>query len=302
MKQDPYKVSVVIPALNEEQTIAGIVSRILTVNPDYEVVVVDDGSNDKTATNAAAAGAMVIRHAYNLGNGASVTSGSLHASGDVVVMIDADGQHPPENIPELVSYLDEYDMAVGARTTQSKTSKFRNLGNYVLNHLGSWIAQHQIDDLTSGFRAIKKEVLLEYIHLFPARYSYPTTITMALILGRHFVKYVPISNIQARKHGSSGISPMSDFFRFINIMMRILIMFSPQRFFFPLALVTFLVGIAIGIYQIKEQGGVFGSSVLLSVSGIIFFCFGLVSEQLAILRRQKNETTPLRKQVTHADK
>lgn len=288
------KVSVIVPALNEGATIADVVRRILAVDPSYEVIVIDDGSADDTARAAKAAGARVIRHPYNLGNGASITSGSLAARGEVVVMIDADGQHPPEEIPTLLAHIGEFDMVVAARTERSKTSKFRNFGNLMLNAIGRWISDFPIQDLTSGFRAIKRAHLLEYVHLFPARYSYPTTITMAMIQGRHFVKYVPMDSIQRRHHGSSNIKPFRDFIRFINIMMRLLILFSPQRFFLPLSGFSAASGIVMGLYQLIVHGGLFGSSQLMLLSAVYFFCFGLLAEQLATLRRQKNEMLPRR--------
>lgn len=295
MTQERIAVSVIIPAFNEGSTIAAVVQRILAVDPAYEVIVVDDGSSDSTAAAAHSAGALVIRHPYNLGNGASVTSASLAASGDVVVMIDADGQHPPEAIPRLLEDIGEFDMVVGARTKNSRTSRFRDFGNYFLNSIGRWVSGHPIVDLTSGFRAIKRGHLLEYLHLFPARYSYPTTITMAMIQGRHFVKYVPIDSIQKREHGKSNIKPVRDFVRFVNIMMRLLILFSPQKFFLPLSGFTAAAGIGLGVFQLVRYGGLFGSSQLLLLSAVYFFCFGLLAEQLAALRRQQKEVRPERK-------
>jgi glycosyltransferase involved in cell wall biosynthesis len=283
------RVTVVIPALNEEATIGAIVGRILAVDPGYEVIVVDDGSADATAIAAEKAGARVIQHPYNLGNGASISSGSLQALGEVVVMIDADGQHPPEEIPALLSYIGEYDMVVAARTRHSDTSRFRDFGNLMLNAIARWISHHPIQDLTSGFRAIKREHLLEYVHLFPARYSYPTTITMAMIQGRHFVKYLAVDGIQKRRHGNSNIQPLRDFMRFLSIMMRLLILFSPQKFFLPLSGLTCGVGLIMASYQMVIHGGIFGSSQLMLLSAVYFFCFGLLAEQLVALRRQKNE-------------
>lgn len=295
MKPAPTSVSVVIPALNESMTIAAVVRQVLNVDPSYEVIVVDDGSSDDTAAVAHAAGARVVRHPYNLGNGASVSSGSLVASGDVVVMIDADGQHPPESIPTLLAHIGEFDMVVGARTKNSQTSKFRNFGNFFLNRIGCWVSGHPIVDLTSGFRAIKRSHLLEYLHLFPARYSYPTTITMAMIQGRHFVKYVPLDLIRKREHGKSNIKPVRDFIRFVNIMFRLLILFSPQKFFLPLSFAAAISGFGLGVFQLLKFGGIFGSSQLLLLSAVYFFCFGLLAEQLSTLRRQQKEIRPERK-------
>ena len=279
----------VIPAFNEGPTIASIIERILAIDPTFEIIVVDDGSTDETSARAASAGAQVIRHPYNLGNGASVRAASLAARGDIIVMLDADGQHPPEAIPALLAPIGEYDMTVGARIAGSNTSRIRRFGNYLLNGIGSWISGRPIDDLTSGFRAIKRRHLLEYIHLFPSRFSYPTTITMAMLQGNHFVKFIPVPGIQRREFGASSIRPISDFIRFLNIMARLVIVFSPQRFFIPLSLTCLGVGLAIAFYQIVRLGAVLGSSVLLLVSGMLFFCFGLIAEQIAALRRERTD-------------
>ncbi len=288
MSSQSNSVSVVIPALNEGATIGDIVRRIIAVDARYEVIVVDDGSEDNTAAEAAAAGARVVRHTYNLGNGASIVTGSRHATGDVVVMIDADGQHPPEYIPILTASIGEYDMVVGARTPQSKTSRRRKFGNFMLNAIARWISGHPIVDLTSGFRAIKREYLLEYTHLFPARYSYPTTITMAMIQGRHFVKYVLVDSIQRRHHGKSNIKPVRDFIRFVNIMMRLLVVFSPQKFFLPLSICSLLIGFLLATHQIISYGAIYGSSQLMLLSAVYFFCFGLLAEQIAAMRRGRS--------------
>ena len=283
------KVTVVIPAFDEEETIGDVVARIRRVGPDFEILVVDDGSTDRTAERARESGATVIRNPYNLGNGASVKMACLRAKGDVIVMLDGDGQHPPEAIPDLLADIGPYDMCIGARTRMSQTSRIRDLGNFALNHIGSWISGTKVVDLTSGFRAIKRDPLLEYIHLFPTRYSYPTTITMAMLQGNHFVKYVPIDAIQKRQAGTSHIRPVHDFLRFVRIMLRLLILFSPRRFFLPLALIAFLAGIGMGVYQITRSGALQASSLLLMLSAVSFFCFGILAEQIAELRRQKNE-------------
>lgn len=282
-------VSVVIPAFNEGETISDIVQRVLKSCPKAEVIVVDDGSADDTAKFAEQAGAKVLRHPYNIGNGASVKQGCLNATGDIVVLMDGDGQHQPEDIPTLLAAMDDYDMCVAARTKNSKTSKFRNFGNLMLNRIATMITGMKVMDLTSGFRAVKRDCLLECVHLFPKRYSYPTTITMALAQGNHFIKYEPMDSICKREHGQSNIRPFSDFIRFINIMMRMVILFSPQKFFLPLSLASTFLGISLGLYQLWHSGGVFGASLLLILSGVSFFCFGLLAEQLSALRRQAGE-------------
>jgi glycosyltransferase involved in cell wall biosynthesis len=282
-------ISVIIPAFNEAATIGDIVQRIKRIDPNYEVIVIDDGSQDDTSGIARQAGARVIRNPYNLGNGASVKIGCLAARSDIIVMIDGDGQHPPEAIPELISHIGEYDMAVASRVPGSNTSRIRRFGNFLLNGIGTWVSGRKIVDLTSGFRAIKRGHLLEYIHLFPTRYSYPTTITIAMIQGNHFVKFLLVPEIQRRLYGHSHVRPFQDFLRFLNIMARLVIVFSPQRFFLPLSAVTALAGLIMGIYQVVRIGGVLGSSLLLLISSLLFFCFGLIAEQIASLRRERRE-------------
>jgi len=282
------RVSVIIPAFNEEKTIGQVVADIRAHLPNIrEILVIDDASSDNTAQSAAAAGATVIRNPYNLGNGASVKRGCLIARGDILVMLDADGQHPASDIPRLLEHIGPYDLCIGARTRKSTTSWVRNAGNAVLNSIASWIAESHVVDLTSGFRAMKKSVVLQYIHLFPRRYSYPTTTTMAFLLGSHFVRYVPADAVTRRKHGKSNIRPIHDFFRFVNIMLRLLILFRPQKFFLPLSATVFVGGMAWAAYQFWKTGGLQGTSILLIMSSLIFFSFGLVAEQIAELRRDR---------------
>ncbi|MBI5055304.1 MAG: glycosyltransferase family 2 protein [Nitrospirae bacterium] len=283
------KVSIVIPAYNEASVIGDVVRKIKAVDPSYEVIVVDDGSQDGTSSIAQDAGARIIRHPYNIGNGASIKDGARCASGDVVVFIDGDGQHPPDEIPRLLEWIGEYDMVVGARTKKSRTSKFRNIGNSMLISVAQWITGRKIDDLTSGFRAIKREHLLEYLHLFPARYSYPTTITIAMFHGGHFVKYVPIDLITQRENGKSNIKPFRDFFKFIAIIFRIIMLFSPQRLFVPLGGLLFLLGVLVSGFQLWLTGGIQAAGTTLLLSSIYIACFGLLADQVVLLRRQKKE-------------
>ncbi len=282
-------VTIAIPAYNEADVIADVIRRILAVDDSLEVIVVDDGSTDETAKQAESAGAKVIRHPYNIGNGAAIKSASRKASGDVVVFMDGDGQHPPEEIPRLLEHIGEYDMVVGARTSQSVTSPFRNLGNKMLVAVAQWITGMKIDDLTSGFRAIRRERLLEHLHLFPNRYSYPTTITIAMMQSGHFVKYVPVDLIKERAAGESHIRPVRDFMKFVAIMFRVIMLFSPQRIFVPLGGMLFLAGLGVSLAQLWYTGGVRAAGVVIILSSIFIACFGLLADQVAMLRREKNE-------------
>jgi len=285
----PGKVSVVLPAYEEAESIGDIVRKIRSLNAEFEIIVVDDGSKDDTGKVAKEAGAdIVLRNTYNLGNGASVKRGCLASAGEMIVMLDADGQHPPELIPDLLSHIGDYDMCVAARTRRSSTSKFRNFGNQMLNYIASWIIGKKIEDLTSGFRAVRRAPLMQCIHLFPQRYSYPTTITMALFQGNYFVKYMSADSITKRETGTSNISPFWDFIRFINIMFRIIILFSPQRFFLPLSGVVFAAAMALAVYQTVFFGGLQSGSLLLFMTSIFVFCFGLLAEQISQVRKEQS--------------
>ncbi|WP_052473410.1 glycosyltransferase family 2 protein [Paramagnetospirillum magnetotacticum] len=284
-----WRVSVVMPAYNEAATIGDVIRRTLDTGVVAEVVVVDDGSTDGTAQAAEAAGARAVRNPYNIGNGASVRRGSLAATGDVVVMMDADGQHPPEAIPSLLARLGEYDMVVAARTRNSDTSKLRNFGNRMLIMVAEWISGRRIADLTSGFRAIKRDHLLEHLHLFPNRYSYPTTITLAMMMGGRFVAYEPVDAISRRVHGNSNISPVRDFLRFIAIMVRMVMLFSPQRLFVPMGGMLFLLSAVASTLQYIYTGGIHSAGLALFLSSVYIACFGLLADQVALLRRKRHD-------------
>jgi glycosyltransferase involved in cell wall biosynthesis len=279
-------VSVILPSFNEEATLPGIIARIRALSPDWEIVVVDDGSKDRTAEVADKAGAVVVRHPYNLGNGMAVKSGARAASRDILVYMDADGQHLPEDIPKLLRHMDRYDMVVGARTNNCDVSRFRTVGNRMLIRLAEILSGHDIPDLTSGFRAIKRDVFMEFIHLLPNKYSYPTTITMSLLKVGHFVHFEPLDTIGRRQAGTSSIRPFQDGLRFINIMLRIVMLFSPQKIFVPISAFFFFGGVFWGIYSVLSKDKLIQTPVLFITVGLGLFLFGLLADQIASIRRE----------------
>ncbi len=285
--ENGFRVTVVIPAFNESETIGIVLDGIRVLNDPriLEVIVVDDGSTDNTGEIARAGGAQVISHPYNLGNGASVASGIRSAKGEFIVFLDGDGQHPPEEIPRLLSFCNDYDMAVAARAVGSRLSWVRSFGNRFLCSVAEFLSEHRIDDLTSGFRVVRKACLLEFIHLFPQRYSYPTTITMAMLTSGYFVKYVATKNVVKRKHGRSQIRPFRDGLRFISIILRIIVLFNPLKVFLPFALLLFAFGILNGAYGVAVHQNIQDGTLLLLVSGCFFFMFGLLADQVASVRR-----------------
>lgn len=287
MLPEHLTVSVIIPAHNEEAEIGNIVRGVLSVCPEVEVIVINDGSTDGTAQAAEGAGARVISHPYNLGNGAAIKTGIRASQRDIILMLDADGQHPPENIPRLLDKLDLYKMAVGARTSKSRVSRFRGVGNFIMRYFAMYLTDAYIADLTSGFRALYREIALEFIHLLPNKYSYPTTLTMSFIKEGYPVAWVNMDEIGRRKSGKSGVKPFQDGLRFISIMIRITMLFSPQRVFFPIGSVILTFGMVLSIRTIQKSI-LEPSAAMIVTIGIFVILFGLIAEQLAVIRREIN--------------
>jgi glycosyltransferase involved in cell wall biosynthesis len=282
------KISIIIPAFNEAQAIGSIVSRILELYPEFEVLVVDDGSTDDTGVIARDAGAHVYSHHYNIGNGAAIKSGIRYASGEILVFMDGDLQHNPEDIGELLQYLPDYDMVVGARSSRGQASLGRAVGNKTYNLLASYVAKFQVSDLTSGFRAVKSNIARSFLYLLPNTYSYPTTLTLGVLRSGRSVKYIPIK-IHSRKMGKSNISIFKDGVRFFMIISRICTLYSPMRIFLPVSFMLFLLGFINYIYTFISQGRFTNMSALLFVASIIIFMMSLVSEQICQMRFDKSE-------------
>ena len=279
---DPSSVSIIIPAFNESESIAEVVAVLRDAAPWREIIVVDDGSTDSTGNIAAAAGAIVVRHAYNLGNGAAVKNGIRRAAGEYVLIVDADGQHPPEDALRLVARLGEYDMVIGARSNETQATHARRAGNGALNGLASYLTGREIPDLTSGFRGARAAGLREYLHLLPNGFSTPTTTTLAFLKGGYSVAFEPIHARQ--RSGQSKIRLARDGAKFLMIIFKMITLFSPLRIFLPISLVSFLVGAAYAVWTIATQQHVTNSSVLLILFAVVVFLVGLVSEQISALR------------------
>jgi glycosyltransferase involved in cell wall biosynthesis len=281
---DPTTVSVVIPAFEEDGAIGAVVQSLQALADWREVLVVDDGSGDRTAEVAAAAGARVIKHPYNKGNGASVKSGIRQAAGEYILIMDGDGQHSAADALRLVSFLGEYDLVVGARAGEGQASAARHLGNRMLNWLASYLTGRPIPDLTSGLRAARTSGLREFLHLFPNGFSTPTTSTMSFIKAGYSVKFEPIS--VAQRTGQSKIKFAYDGARFFLILLKVVTVFSPLRIFVPIAATAFSLGAAYAVWTAVTQHHITNSSVLLILLAVVIFLVGLVSEQISTLRAE----------------
>lgn len=278
----PSSVSVIVPAYNEEHAIADLVAELRASDPWHEIIVVDDGSRDATAERAAQAGARVVRHPYNKGNGAAVKTGIRNATGEYILIVDGDGQHKPEDARRLVSKLGQYDLVIGARSSGTQATHARRFGNSALNWLAGYLTDRTIPDLTSGFRGARREYLREFIHLLPNGFSTPTTTTLAFIKAGYNVTFEPIEARQ--REGQSKIKLARDGTKFLMIILRIVTIFSPLRIFLPISAASFLIGTGYALWTIVTQSHIANSSVLLIIFAVIVFLVGLISEQISALR------------------
>jgi glycosyltransferase involved in cell wall biosynthesis len=282
----PFSVSIVIPAFNEGRTIGRVVRAAREHCPGAEIIVVDDHSRDDTAEQAAAAGASVIRRPYNIGNGAGVKTGIRAATGDVILIIDGDGQHDAADIPRLLAHIGPYDMVIGERSRTSQQNTLRWLGNSALNRMGSYLVGMEMRDLTSGFRAMRRQTIHEFLHLLPNQFSWPTTSALAFAKAGYHVRFEPIA-MQKRAAGQSTQKLMRNGVKFVLIILRIATLFSPLRVFFPIFLL--LEALALLAYGWSVARGdawlhLPPSTVMFFLGGIVIFLFGLISEQIASLR------------------
>jgi glycosyltransferase involved in cell wall biosynthesis len=278
----PHSTSVIIPAFNEAASIGPLVGELAATAPWAEILVIDDGSRDDTAERARQAGARVIRHPYNKGNGAAVKTGIRNAAGAFILILDGDGQHRPSDAVRLVEQLDTYDLVIGARSTRTQATALRRIGNAALNWTASYLTQQPIPDLTSGFRAARRECVMEFLHLLPNGFSTPTTTTLAFLKAGYNVRFEPVD--AAPRHGPSNIRLGADGVGFLVILLKVITIFSPMRIFLPISGAAFLIGAAYAAWTIATQSHVTNSSVLLILTSLVIFLVGLVSEQISSLR------------------
>jgi glycosyltransferase involved in cell wall biosynthesis len=283
------EISVVIPAFNEEEAIGAVVRDVISQVPNLrEVIVVDDGYSDGTAEAAGEAGATVVRSPYNRGNGASVKAGIRRASGDLVVMMDGDGQHSAKDVVRLLEPIAQgHDMVVGARRFGSQAGLHRGLANWLYNTLASYVAGHKIPDLTSGLRAIRRDVVKRFLYLLPNTFSYPSTITLALFRAGYSVAYVPFDALP--RIGTSKIRYLRDGTRFLLIITKIATLFAPIKVFLPLAAGFFLAGLGWYAYTFITVHRFTNMSALAMGFSVQLFLLGFIAEQIAQLRFDRSE-------------
>ena len=281
-------ISVVLPAKNEAANLEPLIKQLKILLPESEILLVDDGSTDATASLASSNGARVISHPYSLGNGAAIKTGARNAKGEILIFMDADGQHNPDDIPTLLKKLQKgYDMVVGARKSNTQSSVMRRFANSFYNRLASLMTGYKIEDLTSGFRAVKAEKFRKFLYLLPNGFSYPTTSTMAFFRSGFSVCYIPIH--AGKRQGRSHIRIFKDGIRFFIIILKIGALFSPMRLFLPLSFATFLTGLSNYAYTYFSTGRFTNMSAVLFLASVFIFLIGIISEQISSLHYKNIE-------------
>ncbi|ORU90888.1 MAG: glycosyl transferase [Cycloclasticus sp. symbiont of Poecilosclerida sp. M] len=274
--------SIVMPCLNEAENLEALLPKLKKAQPAAEILVINDGSTDTSADICMKHGVNVISHPEALGNGAAIKTGARNAKGDIIVFMDSDGQHAPDDIQRLLEKLGEgYDMVVGAREASSHASTKRLIGNTFFNKLASFMTGHKIEDLTSGFRAVRAKHFKKFLYLLPNSFSYPTTSTMAFFRSALPVAYIPIK--AGKREGKSKIKLAKDGLRFFVIILKIGALFSPMRLFLPTSAAFFLLGLINHIDNYITSGTFSNGSLLLYVASVFIFLMGILSEQISSL-------------------
>ncbi|MFT5090867.1 MAG: glycosyltransferase involved in cell wall biosynthesis [Planctomycetota bacterium] len=285
--------SIVIPAYNEAGAIGSVLKRLSreldALEKSYEILVVSDGSTDATADEVRAVGGKVrlVEHPYNMGNGAAIKTGIRQSCGEVLICMDADGQHAPEDISRFLQGCERYDMVVGARSRASQAGWHRSVANRLYNAFASYVTGRRIEDLTSGYRAMRRSVAIRFVGLLPNGFSYPTTITLCMLRAGFSVDYIPIN--AAPRVGKSKIRVLTDGPKFLMVIMKICMLFSPLKIFLPVSLYLFLMGIGYYGYTFFTVHRFTNMSMLLFMTSVMVFMMGLIAEQVAQMRSERSE-------------
>lgn len=283
------RISIVIPARNEAGSLVSLLPKLKNILPDAEIIIVNDGSTDETQTICASHDIKTIMHRYSMGNGAAIKSGARQASGEILIFMDADGQHQPEELPALIKKYEEgFDMVVGARTSGSQAGAHRAIANDIFSRFAAWMVQQKVEDLTSGFRIVRADYFKKFLYLLPNGFSYPTTITMSFFRAGYSIAYIPI-NTPRRTTGKSHIHPFNDGLRFLLIIIKIGTLFSPLRLFLPISAAFLVTGLSYYLYTYSMTSRFTMMSALLFISSILTFLIGIVSEQITALNYRDSD-------------
>lgn len=286
------RLSIIVPAYNEQDNLPPFLTELQSYlchhRPEHEIVVVNDGSTDRTAEVLGSfPGIRVVHHIRNKGYGAALKTGIRQAAGELVLTMDSDGQHNPQDIALLLAQIDRYDMVVGERTQTFHSPLWRMPGKWFLGWLANYLTKQKIPDLNSGLRLFKRELILKYLHLCPDGFSFSTTSTLVFFNRGYSVKYVPIT-VNKRKEGKSTITVKTGF-ETLMLILRIIMLLDPLRLFLPVSFASGLLGVVWGIYYLWLGHGLSMTSLLLLITALLLFFFGLLADQIAALRKERYE-------------
>jgi glycosyltransferase involved in cell wall biosynthesis len=285
---DKETLSIVIPAKNEAMGLRSLLPKLTRSFPDAEIIVVNDGSTDETPEVCREHRVLLVNHVYSMGNGAAIKTGTRTATSDILIFMDADGQHNPDDIPRLIDKIEEgYEMVVGARHVDSQASFARRIANYLYNKLASFMTGYRIDDLTSGFRVVRARHFRKFLYLLPNGFSYPTTSTMAFFRSGLPVGYIPIR--AEKREGKSKIRLFRDGLRFFIIIIKIGSLFSPMRLFLPMSLLIFTLGLGYYFFTFITEHRFTNMSALLLTTSVLVFLMGILSEQVSALHYKDSD-------------
>ncbi len=281
-------ISIILPAKNEAEALRALLPGLRAAQGDAEIIVVDDGSTDETPALCRQHGVSCLSSPYSMGNGAAIKRGARAARGEILVFMDADGQHSPDHIQPLLDRLAEgYDMVVGSRSWSDQAGVGRGMANSLYNRVASWMTGFKVLDLTSGFRVARAEKFREFLYLLPNGFSYPTTITMAFFRSAYPLCYVPIQ--VSSRVGKSHIRPLRDGVRFLLIIFKIATLYSPLKLFAPTGAAFFLLGTGYYAYTFFTVHRFTNMSALLFSAAVIVFLIGLISEQITALTYRRSD-------------
>lgn len=289
----PETISIIIPAYNVEGSMGTVLEGLRVWRERAEIIVVDDGSTDRTAEIAERAGVRVIRHRVNKGYGAALKTGIRAARGDVIVMMDSDGEHDAAYIQALLDALPENEMVVGARGKGSHAPLLRRPGKWILGKVANYLAETNIPDLNSGLRAFRKDIVLRFMPILPNGFSFTTTLTLALFKEGYNIAYVPITTTP--RVGKSTVNPIRDGMNTLMLIIRIIALFDPIKVFLPMSIALFLIGVAYwiasGVYRyasnIVPAFHIPTGAMLMMLSAVIVFMFGILADQVSAMRRER---------------
>lgn len=282
------RLSIIIPAYNEAEAIGPTLRKLsgMTFPIEHEIIIVDDGSTDDTYKVCSEFPVILLKHSVNKGYGAALKTGIRKSSGDRIIILDSDGQHDPDEISKFIDLLEEYDMVIGERSAESFQVANRKLGKRIIRKVGEYLVEQKLPDFNSGFRAFRKDLILELLHMMPNGFSFSTTSTLAFLKEGYNIATLPI-NVKERVGRKSNVKFFKDGSKTMLLLFRIIMLFNPLKVFFPASIAISFFGLAFGVYGYIEFDKFSNTGVLMITLGMFLFFIGLLADQISILNRKK---------------